>query len=131
MLPNWKPLPHAVDKLAAKREAARADSRMKVQVRQRDGYHCRVCGRHSRTVHEHPPRSLGTAVSLEHSFVACDVPEGGLCHPLLQRHLIVPVMVSGGQFDASGELAFEMTEQTAAIAFVTRVRPSRIRIVDT
>lgn len=129
MMPNWKPLPHAVDKLAAKRDAARADSRMKLQVRQRDGYRCRVCGRHSRTVHEHPPRSLGTQVSLEHSFVACDVPEGGLCHPLLQRHLIVPVMVDGGEFNASSELAFDMTEQAAVIAFATRGRPAQVRII--
>jgi hypothetical protein len=130
-VPFWKDLPRAVDKRATRATREREDQRAKTAVRQADRYRCRVCGRGTKVVHEHPPRSLGTRPSLASSFCACDVLDGGVCHPLLQRHRIVPVMADGrDRFHARGPLLFEMTEAVAVVVFKDRPRPPHVRIVD-
>jgi len=120
-VPNWKP----------QRQSASAQRRAKEEVRRRDGCRCRVCGRPTRVVHEHKTRGAGGRVSLENSLCVCDVGDGGLCHPLLQRDDILPVMADGAEtFDASGWLDFEMTETVARKVFGDRSRPAHVRIVE-
>lgn len=70
-------------------------------------------------------------MSLENSYLACDVGDGGLCHPLLQRRFMDAVMANGGdEFDAREDLVFEMTEVIAKLAFEKRKRPAHVRIVE-
>ncbi len=129
--PIPKPLPHAVDKRQQKQDDRRAEEAVRREVRRLDQHRCRVCGRRSNCVHEDLPRGAGGAVSLENSFVACFLPDGGLCHTLLQRHQITPVMADGSEpFNARAELLFEMTERIAEIAFEHRPRPAHIRILE-
>lgn len=92
-----------------------------------------MCARETRVVHEHKTRGAGGRVSQENSFCACDVIDGGLCHPLLQRHQITPVMAQGSEdepFDAREALVFEMTDQVAHLAFTDRPIPAHVRIVE-
>lgn len=126
-----KPLPRQVDQRMRNRDLAREDHRARQQVRQFWKYRCRVCGRKTGVVHEDKRRGAGGVVSLQNSFLACDVPNDGVCHGLLGTRHITPVMANGAEvFDAREELVFEMTEDVAAIVFEKRPRPAHIRIVE-
>lgn len=82
-------------------------------------------------MHENKRRGAGGQVSLENSFQACDVLDGGLCHPLLGTRRIEPVMANGAEeFDANEDLVFEMTAATAQRVFGDRYRPVRVRLVE-
>lgn len=131
MSPNWKPLPRAVKKRQAKRDAAAADERARKAVRAHWHYRCRVCGRRTSVVHEEKRRGAGGAVSLANSYLACDVDDNGVYHPLLQQYRIYAVMASDRDtpFDASEDLVFEMSEAIATIVFERRPRPAHVRIV--
>ncbi len=125
-----KPLPRAVDRVRKRRRGDRDDERARQEVRQHWRFRCRVCGRKTSVVHENKRRGAGGRVSLANSFLACDVDDGGTCHPLLQGRFIYPVMASGSEvFDAREELVFEMTEKVAQIVFERRPRPAHVRIV--
>jgi hypothetical protein len=131
-MPNWKPLPVAVDRRQERRQLDAKDERARTRVRQEDQYRCRLCGRPTRVVHEQERRGAGGTVSLENSYLACDVFEGGLCHVLLQRYLITARMGNGSEvFDAREDLVFEMPEKIARLVFETRPRPPHVRIVET
>ena len=72
-------------------------------------------------------------MSRENSFCACDVGDGGLCHPLLQRDDIQPVMAIGGSeapFDANEPLEFEMTVRVAQKVFPDGRILAHVRIVE-
>ena len=126
----WKEPRRAIDKVAKKRQAKRDDKRDRDEVRQRDRYRCRLCGRRTSTVHEDKRRGAGGTVSLKNSLLLCDAYEGGLCHPLTGTRWITPVMANGAEeFDANGDLVFEMTEATAKKVFEHRARPAHVRIV--
>lgn len=127
----WKPLPQRVARFKKRLEKDRAVQRIKTRVRKRDSYTCRVCGRATFVVHEHQPRGAGGKVSLQNSFCSCDVPDGGLCHVLLQRHRITPVLARGRElpFDANESLVFEMTEEIAAMVFRSRRRPAHVTVL--
>jgi len=129
--PNWKPLPRAVDKRAKRRTAAAADQRARKAVREHWRYRCRVCGRRTSVVHEQKRRGAGGLVSLQNSYLACSVDDGGVCHDLLQLYRIVAVMASDrdAPFDASEDLVFEMPEAIAELVFENRPRPAHVRIV--
>ena len=121
MKPNWKP----------QRQTPSQQRREKEQVRKRDSSRCRVCTRPTRVVHEHKTRGAGGRVSLENSFCACDVGDGGQCHPLLQRDDIMPVQAADREaaFDATEPLDFEMTERVARKVFDDRPILAHVRIV--
>ncbi len=126
---HWKPLPRAVEVLRKRDRDAGAEERARGKVRKRDQYRCRVCWRPTKVVHEDKRRGAGGKVSLQNSFCACDVLDGGLCHPLLQGYRIDPVMASGAEaFNATEDLVFEMTELIAALVFKDRPRPAHVRI---
>ena len=130
-MPYWKPLPRAVDRRQQKRDDEREDRRARIEVRKHGRYRCRVSGRKTSVVHEEKRRGAGGRVSLENSYLACDVDDGGLCHPLLQRRLMYAVMANGSEhFDAREDLVFEMTEKIAQLAFEHRPRPAHVRIVE-
>lgn len=133
-MPFPKPFPKKVDKRQEKRTHDQRVRDTKTQVRQRDRYRCRVCGRRTRVVHEHHFRSVGGPVSLENSFCCCDYPDG-ICHPLLQQHRITPFVLGSTSrdprdFDASEPLGFEMSADVATLVFENRSRPSSIVIVE-
>lgn len=82
-------------------------------------------------MHEHKTRGAGGRVSLPNSFCACDAGDGGLCHPLLQRDDILPVMADGSEaFNATEALEFEMTDRVAAKVFPDGRILARVRIVE-
>lgn len=121
----------AFNRLARRKRASAAEERMRGEIRRRDGYRCRVCGRPTKVVHEEKRRGAGGLVSQENSYCACDVLDGGVCHPLLQTRRIYAVMASGAEdFDAREDLVFEMSEGIAERAFEGRPRPAHVRIVE-
>lgn len=129
--PNWKPLPHKVTKRKQQRGDKVADDKARKEVRAHWRYRCRVCNRRTSVVHENKRRGAGGPVNLQNSFLACDLDDGGICHVLLQRRFIEPVMVNGAEeFDAREELMFEMTEKVAELVFEKRPRPPHVRIVE-
>lgn len=130
-VPNWKPLPRAIEKLRKQKTTSRDDERARNKVRAHWREKCRVCGRRTRVVHEEKRRGAGGPVSLANSYLACDVINGGACHPLLQNRFIYARMANGAdEFDAQEDLVFEMTEKIAVIVFDKRARPAHVRIVD-
>jgi hypothetical protein len=130
-VPFWKPLPHKVAQRDHRRKDAAAEERARGNVRQHGHYRCRVCGRPTKVVHEEKRRGAGGRVSLENSYLACDVGDGGICHPLLQNRFIAAVMADGSEaFDARKELIFEMPERIAKRVFDDRTRPPHIRILE-
>lgn len=123
MAPNWKP----------QRQTPSQQRRAKEEVRARDHGRCRVCGRPTRVVHEHQTRGAGGRASLQNSFCACDVVDGGRCHPLLQRDDILPVLAIGDDdtpFDASEALEFKMTARVAAKVFPDGRILAHVRVVE-
>jgi hypothetical protein len=126
--PNWKPLPYAVTRLKKEKRTAADDERARTKIRKLDSYTCRVCGRRTMVVHEHKRRGAGGVVSAENSFCACDVLDGGLCHPLLQARSIHPVCPVD-PFNAREALVFEMTRKIADEAFHDRPVTPHVRIV--
>lgn len=125
-----KPLPRQVAKRAKNRQRVRDDDRARNEVRRHWKFRCRVCGRRTGIVHEHKRRGAGGVVSLQNSFLACDVPNDGICHPLLQGRHIMPVMADGSEvFDAREPLIFEMPESVAALVFEDNPIPPHVRIV--
>lgn len=131
-----KPLPRRVDKVLQQRTQQAKVDRTKTNVRKFHNYRCCVCVRRTMVVHEHLPRSLRGPVSLQNSFLACDHLDGGVCHPLLQRHRIV-AFNTGSQsrdprdFDARKPITFEMPPKEADMVFADRQRPAHVRIVET
>lgn len=130
-MPFWKELPQAVDRRKRKRDSDRDEDLARKQVREYWHYRCRVCGRRTSVVHEEKRRGAGGVVSLRNSYLACDVVDGGVCHPLLQTYRIWAVMENGSDtFDARKPLVFEMSEAIAKLVFEGRPRPPHIRITE-
>jgi hypothetical protein len=113
------------------RQSAVEERRAREAVRRSDARRCRVCYRRSASVHEEKRRGAGGRVTLANSFVACEVSDGGGCHPLLQARLIRAVMADGSEeFNARGSLEFEMTKAIANRVFPGGVCPAHVRIVE-
>lgn len=126
-----KPLPHKVTKRADQRQASRDDNEARKEIRALDGHRCRVCGRKTNVVHEQKRRGAGGKVSPDNSYLACDVIDGGVCHPLLQRYRIYARMASGAEeFNAREDLVFEMTQKIAELVFERRALTAHVRIVE-
>ena len=126
----WKPDRRRVDR-RRKRAREREEDIARAQVRLFWNFRCRVCGRQTSTVHEHKRRGAGGKVSLTNSFLACDLQDGGVCHPLLQDRYVNPRMANGAEtFDASAGLIFEMNWRAAKLIFGSRSLPAHVRIVE-
>lgn len=123
---NWpglalrKPEPRIVGRKAKRRSVKRMDKLEKEAVRVRDKESCRVCGRHSREVHERLFKSLGGIACLANSMCVCRT-----CHEYLQGHAID---VFGP--DCNAPLTFEMTKAVAHDVFRGRALPKHVTITD-
>lgn len=107
-IPVPKPYPKGFDRLQAKREADKADRALKAEIKQRDGYQCRCCGRKdSLEVHERKTRGAGGIVSRENSLTLCR-----LCHQLAQQYRIE---IDGDSCD--GPLKFYMSFHVSELVF--------------
>ena len=72
-------------------------------------------------------------MSLLNSFTACDVCDGGVCHPLLQSRQIVPI--AGDEPLAIGDdvrkiTGFRMDSKVHRMVFSHRATPGHIEIQD-
>lgn len=120
LVPQPKPEPRIVKKLAKRRAVKRLDAIEKEKVRQRDKEACRVCFRKTRDVHERLFKSLGGIASLDNSIAACRK-----CHPYLQEHGIKPIGPT-----CNGPLTFQMCAAVAHDIFRGRAVPSHVEVVD-
>jgi hypothetical protein len=128
-----KPLPHKVTKVRQGKVDKVADEQAREEIRILYKRRCQVCGRKTNTVHEHKRRGAGGIVCVENSFTACDLIDGGMCHPLLQARQIVPLvdrepLVEGD--DVRATTGFRMNTPVHKLVFAHRAQPTHIDIQD-
>ena len=128
-----KPLPRKVEKLLKQKAEKRDDGKERDEIRKFYKRRCCVCGRKTNTVHENKRRGAGGLVDLSNSFLACDIVDGGVCHPLLQARQIEPLvnrvpLTLGG--DVRAITGFRMNSRTHRLAFSHRSTPTHIEIQD-
>lgn len=118
--PQPKPLPKVADKMAAKRAAEREDRAAKADIKARDKFQCRCCGRkESLDVHERKTRGAGGTVSRANSLTLCR-----LCHQLAQQYRI---QIEGESCD--GKLLFTMAQRIADLVFPHGRIPKQVHVV--
>src|SRR5690606_24714483 len=121
---STKPLPRSLRKLAAKRDAAKAEREVKAAVKARDGFRCRVCLRKGPVdCHEEKRRGAGGNVSLANSYAVCRI-----CHDLLQsRHIAAEQ--DRELFDASQPIRFLTTRQVADLVWPSGNIPAHVHVI--
>jgi hypothetical protein len=124
-----KPQPRVLVKKAKATAKLSAEKSVKAAIKQRDPF-CVVClFRKGADCHEmFTFRSRGGSVSLENSARVCAPATGGLCHQLLQTHVIHPEMLT--ERGCNGPLRFAMNRSAAQAVFGRRPIPKHITITD-
>jgi len=120
--PMPKPLPKALDRRQAIRDAQKADRAIKAEIRARDGYECRCCERGRAAmleVHERKTRGAGGSVSNANSLTLCRV-----CHRLAQQYRI---QIEGATCE--GRLQFSMAQRIADAVFPSGSIPPHVQII--
>lgn len=118
LVPQPRPAPRVIARLAKRRRVTRMDRIEKEAVRTRDRECCRVCGRASREVHERLFKSLGGVACAANSLVLCRK-----CHQYAQGHAI---QVRGVRCDLV--LSFAMSQAVAHDVFRGRAVPSHVEV---
>lgn len=124
-----KPEPRVLRKKAKKAKQDTADKEVKAAVKTRDPF-CVVClFRRGAECHEmFKFRSLGGKVALENSARVCAPATGGLCHQLLQTHVIEPEMLT--KRGCNGPMRFTMNKSAAQAVFGRRPIPKHVTVTE-
>lgn len=122
LVPQPKPEPRIVQKVAKRRAMARMDRTEKEAVRQRDKECCRVCFRKSREVHERLFKSLGGVASSHNSLVLCRK-----CHLYAHAHGIGLLSEVGR--GCNGQLRFQMCAAVAHDIFRGKSQAPHVEII--
>lgn len=119
-MPFPKPLPKALEKRQDTRDERREDRALKADIKARDGFRCRCCGRRDELeVHERKTRGAGGKVSRANSLTLDRV-----CHRLAQQYRI---LIEGKTCE--GPLTFTMGAKIAAALFDRVPVPKHVHVV--